>query len=221
MPGVVIMVVWSIQWVLRCVEQSGEMGAVIHEWQFVNQAERRQDRCQASLFGEEWLRLSCLSNCALKSTEQVAAFCRSLHEMKPSDPSPSPQDSTGPQLAAMRQLTDADKLRKVICELLETERTYVKVRLLSPSCTHPVVTLKDACWVFIHGCRLMTKPDHGHEGCLVSPMELGLDSECYSFLLCFREACLFLQQFIDGNSWLIDSERRWWWILSESSNLSK
>ncbi|XP_010975660.1 rho guanine nucleotide exchange factor TIAM1 isoform X1 [Camelus dromedarius] len=61
-----------------------------------------------------------------KSTEQVAAFCRSLHEMNPSDPSPSPQDSAGPQLATMRQLTDADKLRKVVCELLETERTYVK-----------------------------------------------------------------------------------------------
>ncbi|XP_004675401.1 PREDICTED: T-lymphoma invasion and metastasis-inducing protein 1 isoform X2 [Condylura cristata] len=61
-----------------------------------------------------------------KSTEQVAAFCRSLHEMNPSDPSPSPQDPTAPQLATMRQLTDADKLRKVICELLETERTYVK-----------------------------------------------------------------------------------------------
>uniref|UniRef100_A0A8I4A3R9 TIAM Rac1 associated GEF 1 n=1 Tax=Callithrix jacchus TaxID=9483 RepID=A0A8I4A3R9_CALJA len=61
-----------------------------------------------------------------KSTEQVAAFCRSLHEMNPSDQSPSPQDSTGPQLATMRQLSDADKLRKVICELLETERTYVK-----------------------------------------------------------------------------------------------
>nr|XP_025728055.1 T-lymphoma invasion and metastasis-inducing protein 1 isoform X3 [Callorhinus ursinus] len=61
-----------------------------------------------------------------KSTEQVAAFCRSLHEMNPSEPSPSPQDATGPQLATMRQLTDADKLRKVICELLETERTYVK-----------------------------------------------------------------------------------------------
>uniref|UniRef100_I3M6W2 TIAM Rac1 associated GEF 1 n=1 Tax=Ictidomys tridecemlineatus TaxID=43179 RepID=I3M6W2_ICTTR len=61
-----------------------------------------------------------------KSTEQVAAFCRSLHEMNPSDPSPSPQDTTGPQLATMRQLSDADKLRKVICELLETERTYVK-----------------------------------------------------------------------------------------------
>ncbi|XP_057359971.1 rho guanine nucleotide exchange factor TIAM1 isoform X3 [Manis pentadactyla] len=61
-----------------------------------------------------------------KSTEQVAAFCRSLHEMNPCDSSASPQDPSGPQLAAMRQLTDADKLRKVICELLETERTYVK-----------------------------------------------------------------------------------------------
>lgn len=58
----------------------------------------------------------------------MAAFCRSLHEMNPSDPNLSPQDSAGPQLATMRQLTDADKLRKVICELLETERTYVKVR---------------------------------------------------------------------------------------------
>uniref|UniRef100_A0A8C9F5P6 DH domain-containing protein n=1 Tax=Pavo cristatus TaxID=9049 RepID=A0A8C9F5P6_PAVCR len=63
----------------------------------------------------------------LKSTEQVAAFCRSLHEMNPSDSSAHPQEFTGPQLATMRQLTDADKLRKVICELLETERTYVKV----------------------------------------------------------------------------------------------
>ncbi|XP_036059166.1 T-lymphoma invasion and metastasis-inducing protein 1 isoform X1 [Onychomys torridus] len=61
-----------------------------------------------------------------KSTEQVAAFCRSLHEMNTSDSSPSPQDATGPQLATTRQLSDADKLRKVICELLETERTYVK-----------------------------------------------------------------------------------------------
>lgn len=56
----------------------------------------------------------------------------------------------------------------------------------------PVITWKDACWVFIHRCRLMTRPDHGHEGCLVSPVELGLDSECCSFLLYFREACLFL-----------------------------
>lgn len=49
--------------------------------------------------------------------------------MNTSDSSPSPQDATGPQLATTRQLSDADKLRKVICELLETERTYVKVCL--------------------------------------------------------------------------------------------
>ncbi|KAG8450255.1 hypothetical protein GDO86_002779 [Hymenochirus boettgeri] len=61
-----------------------------------------------------------------KSTEQVAAFCRSLHEMNPPDSCPTPSEPTGPQIATMRQLTDADKLRKVICELLETERTYVK-----------------------------------------------------------------------------------------------
>ncbi|MBZ3871696.1 T-lymphoma invasion and metastasis-inducing protein 1 [Sciurus carolinensis] len=73
-----------------------------------------------------------------KSTEQVAAFCRSLHEMNPSDPSPSPQDTTGPQLATMRQLSDADKLRKVICELLETERTYVKLDVLFGNLTEMV-----------------------------------------------------------------------------------
>ncbi|AWO98710.1 putative T-lymphoma invasion and metastasis-inducing protein 1 [Scophthalmus maximus] len=63
-----------------------------------------------------------------KSTEQVAAFCRSLHDMNPSEcvsSSPSP-DSPFPPLATPRQLSDADKLRKVICELVETERTYVK-----------------------------------------------------------------------------------------------
>ncbi|XP_047449508.1 rho guanine nucleotide exchange factor TIAM1-like [Mugil cephalus] len=63
-----------------------------------------------------------------KSTEQVAAFCRSLHDMNPLEcvsSSPSP-DSPFPPPATPRQLSDADKLRKVICELVETERTYVK-----------------------------------------------------------------------------------------------
>ncbi|KAM9853781.1 rho guanine nucleotide exchange factor TIAM1-like [Aulostomus maculatus] len=63
-----------------------------------------------------------------KNTEQVAAFCRSLHDMNPTEcvsSSPSP-DSPFPPPATLRQLSDADKLRKVICELVETERTYVK-----------------------------------------------------------------------------------------------
>ncbi|EFB23105.1 hypothetical protein PANDA_019531 [Ailuropoda melanoleuca] len=38
----------------------------------------------------------------------------------------------------MRQLTDADKLRKVICELLETERTYVKLDVLFGNLTEMV-----------------------------------------------------------------------------------
>ncbi|XP_041851308.1 T-lymphoma invasion and metastasis-inducing protein 1-like isoform X2 [Melanotaenia boesemani] len=62
------------------------------------------------------------------STEQVAAFCRSLHDMNPLEcvsSSPSP-DSPFPPTTTPRQLSDADKLRKVICELVETERTYVK-----------------------------------------------------------------------------------------------
>uniref|UniRef100_A0AAR2J9D3 TIAM Rac1 associated GEF 1b n=1 Tax=Pygocentrus nattereri TaxID=42514 RepID=A0AAR2J9D3_PYGNA len=62
-------------------------------------------------------------------TEQVAAFCRSLHEMNPSSevvsPSSGPESSTG-CVNVPRQLSHADKLRKVIWELVETERTYVK-----------------------------------------------------------------------------------------------
>ncbi|KAF5898578.1 T-lymphoma invasion and metastasis-inducing protein 1-like isoform X1, partial [Clarias magur] len=57
-----------------------------------------------------------------KSTEQVAAFCRSLHEMNPSSEAAASSSSS----SLPRQLSDADKLRKVICELVETERTYVK-----------------------------------------------------------------------------------------------
>ncbi|KAM9734115.1 rho guanine nucleotide exchange factor TIAM1-like isoform 2-T5 [Menidia menidia] len=64
-----------------------------------------------------------------KSTEQVAAFCRSLHDMNALEcgsSSPSPDSPSLPPTATTRQLSDADKLRKVICELVETERTYVK-----------------------------------------------------------------------------------------------
>uniref|UniRef100_A0A8C2JIX6 TIAM Rac1 associated GEF 1a n=1 Tax=Cyprinus carpio TaxID=7962 RepID=A0A8C2JIX6_CYPCA len=53
------------------------------------------------------------------STEQVTAFCRNLHDMNTTE---------GPVsfLFTPRQLSDADKLRKVISELVDTERTYVK-----------------------------------------------------------------------------------------------
>ncbi|XP_044522811.1 rho guanine nucleotide exchange factor TIAM1 [Gracilinanus agilis] len=50
-----------------------------------------------------------------------------VHDLESSDEGDkTSKECTVPQLVTMRQLTDADKLRKVICELLETERTYVK-----------------------------------------------------------------------------------------------
>ncbi|XP_041657866.1 T-lymphoma invasion and metastasis-inducing protein 1 isoform X2 [Cheilinus undulatus] len=76
-----------------------------------------------------------------KSTEQVTAFCRSLHDMNSLDCpisssssssssslSPSPVSALPPTVstATQRQLSHADKLRKVINELVETEKTYVK-----------------------------------------------------------------------------------------------
>ncbi|XP_038140942.1 T-lymphoma invasion and metastasis-inducing protein 1-like isoform X4 [Cyprinodon tularosa] len=76
-----------------------------------------------------------------ESTEQVANFCRNLHDMNTqecpmssssssssSSLSPSPVSALAPAAgtAAQRQLSHADKLRKVIAEVVETEKTYVK-----------------------------------------------------------------------------------------------
>uniref|UniRef100_A0A8C1U2Y9 TIAM Rac1 associated GEF 1a n=1 Tax=Cyprinus carpio TaxID=7962 RepID=A0A8C1U2Y9_CYPCA len=63
-----------------------------------------------------------------QSTEQVTAFCRNLHDMNPTEEpvSCSSPISTLPVPFTPRQLSDADKLRKVISELVDTERTYVK-----------------------------------------------------------------------------------------------
>uniref|UniRef100_A0AAQ6A0L6 DH domain-containing protein n=1 Tax=Amphiprion ocellaris TaxID=80972 RepID=A0AAQ6A0L6_AMPOC len=60
-------------------------------------------------------------------TEQVTAFCRSLHDMNPLE-CPIPVSALPPTAGAatQRQLSHADKLRKVINELVETEKTYVK-----------------------------------------------------------------------------------------------
>ncbi|XP_066507142.1 rho guanine nucleotide exchange factor TIAM1 isoform X2 [Hoplias malabaricus] len=75
----------------------------------------------------------------MESTEQVTAFCRNLHDMNPSETLPSSSSSSSsssscmpspispvPAPSTQRQLSDADKLRKVISELVDTERTYVK-----------------------------------------------------------------------------------------------
>ncbi|XP_051972119.1 rho guanine nucleotide exchange factor TIAM1 [Xyrauchen texanus] len=77
-----------------------------------------------------------------KSTEQMTAFCRNLHDMNSTEGPVSCSSSSStssmssscvpspisplPVLFNPRQLSDADKLRKVISELVDTERTYVK-----------------------------------------------------------------------------------------------
>ncbi|XP_059473673.1 protein still life, isoform SIF type 1 isoform X4 [Neocloeon triangulifer] len=64
----------------------------------------------------------------LKTAEQVTGFCRSPVETRKSSPTGSIISSQSQQavLTPSRQLTDTEKLRKVILELIETERTYVK-----------------------------------------------------------------------------------------------
>lgn len=122
--------------------------------------------CRANLGMNEWIvlpdaphlwnmtycwPLHCLS-LSVQSTEQVTAFCRSLHDVNPIDRpmassssssssslSPSPVSALPPAAghATQRQLSHADKLRKVINELVETEKTYVKVStILTESSTY-------------------------------------------------------------------------------------
>nr|XP_033805419.1 T-lymphoma invasion and metastasis-inducing protein 1 isoform X2 [Geotrypetes seraphini] len=82
-----------------------------------------QDVCTEAAPEEIQLQLSDENDEMSKSTQQASAFCHD--EMNP-DLGQIPPELRGPQQTTMRQLTDAEKLRKIICELLETEHTYVK-----------------------------------------------------------------------------------------------
>ncbi|KAK9695657.1 RhoGEF domain [Popillia japonica] len=63
----------------------------------------------------------------LKTAEQVTGFCRSPVETRKSSPTGSVISNTSQALLTpSRQLSDAEKLRKVILELVDTERAYVK-----------------------------------------------------------------------------------------------
>ncbi|XP_029662821.1 protein still life, isoform SIF type 1-like [Formica exsecta] len=69
----------------------------------------------------------------LKTAEQVTGICRSPGETRKSSPTGSVVSSHSQALnTPSRQLSDAEKLKKVILELIETERTYVKPIDLSP-----------------------------------------------------------------------------------------
>ncbi|XP_069355006.1 protein still life, isoform SIF type 1 isoform X18 [Maniola hyperantus] len=59
----------------------------------------------------------------LKSAEQVTGWCRSPAETRRGSPTGS---LTSAAVTPSRHLSDADKLRKVLMELVDTERAYVK-----------------------------------------------------------------------------------------------
>ncbi|XP_045698943.1 rho guanine nucleotide exchange factor TIAM2 isoform X2 [Phyllostomus hastatus] len=62
----------------------------------------------------------------LKSAEQIAELCRSFNDAQ-TDSMEGPRESQDPPPRPLaRHLSDADRLRKVIQELVDTEKSYVK-----------------------------------------------------------------------------------------------
>lgn len=62
-----------------------------------------------------------------QSAEQVTGWCRSPTETRRGSPTGSVASAAAG--TPSRHLSDADKLRKVLLELVDTERAYVKVRI--------------------------------------------------------------------------------------------
>ncbi|XP_041073292.1 T-lymphoma invasion and metastasis-inducing protein 2-like isoform X4 [Carcharodon carcharias] len=62
----------------------------------------------------------------LKSAEQVSTFCRSLYELQPSDMDGQKESLDQHLRPLARHLSGAERLRKVIHELIDTEKSYVK-----------------------------------------------------------------------------------------------
>jgi hypothetical protein len=92
---------------------------VTSDLQYIQQDNRNKQQSRTSSFEIENL---------LKTAEQVTTYCRSPQETRKSSPTGSVTSSaSNAVLTPSRQLTDAEKLRKVILELVDTERAYVKV----------------------------------------------------------------------------------------------
>ncbi|XP_048392114.1 rho guanine nucleotide exchange factor TIAM2 isoform X3 [Stegostoma tigrinum] len=60
------------------------------------------------------------------STELVSTFCRSLHELQSSNMDEQKESIDQSLRPLARHLSDAERLRKVIHELIDTEKSYVK-----------------------------------------------------------------------------------------------
>lgn len=88
-------------------------------------AGRRQRHCLCP-----WRAVDNNGECPLvtpQSAEQIAALCRSFNDAQ-TDGMEGARDSQDPPPRPLaRHLSDADRLRKVIQELMDTEKSYVKV----------------------------------------------------------------------------------------------
>ncbi|XP_063246232.1 rho guanine nucleotide exchange factor TIAM2 isoform X3 [Prinia subflava] len=60
------------------------------------------------------------------SAEQISALCRNFQEVQPSNMEGHKDNQDPPPRPLARHLSDADRLRKVIQELMDTEKSYVK-----------------------------------------------------------------------------------------------
>lgn len=90
----------------------------------------------------------------LKTAEQVTGFCRSPGETRKSSPTGSVVSNTSQTLLTpSRQLTDAEKLRKVILELVDTERAYVKVHFSIVNLGLDIFKCNCCCCFFL-GCSI-------------------------------------------------------------------
>lgn len=62
-----------------------------------------------------------------QSAEQISALCRNFQEVQTSSMEGQKDNQDLPPRPLARHLSDADRLRKVIQELMDTEKSYVKV----------------------------------------------------------------------------------------------
>ncbi|PKU41099.1 t-lymphoma invasion and metastasis-inducing protein 2 [Limosa lapponica baueri] len=69
--------------------------------------------------------------CERSSAEQISALCRNFQEVQASGMEGQKDNQDPPPRPLARHLSDADRLRKVIQELMDTEKSYVKKLLFS------------------------------------------------------------------------------------------
>ena len=70
-----------------------------------------------------------------QSAEQIAELCRSFNDTQANSMEGPRESQDPPPRPLARHLSDADRLRKVIQELMDTEKSYVKV--MKVLCTVP------------------------------------------------------------------------------------